>query len=243
MCSKRACAVSCFAAVVLTAGLLVLGYLVGAPAFAQYQLKTSHLTFANSTLLPCDNFAKEPHRVQIENDVVYTLPGMLGATMHSYNATLSSLICEDGGGAATCEYPRMVNLGTLIVPEAQLNHGHTTIQNTVVLHVSDSQSLMKGFILPQLALQRVVMQLDAEDVSVSVSFLKIGGLHVRKVLTCEYIGMPPNPTTSSEYCPPDQVGEVIGISIACTPGEFNVTRWHPTTSSSAAPAAVEELQV
>mmetsp|Transcript_24373 Transcript_24373/g.56173 ORF Transcript_24373/g.56173 Transcript_24373/m.56173 type:complete len:242 (+) Transcript_24373:58-783(+) len=241
MCSKRACAVSCLAACLLAAGLLVLGYLVGAPVFAQYQLRTSHLTFANSTLLPCGNFAKPPYRVQIINDAVYTLPGMLGATMHAYNASLSTFICDDAAPASECEYPTMVKLGSLIVPEAQLNSGHTTVLSTVTLDVTDSQSLMKGFIMPQLTGLRVMLHMDAEDVSVSVSFVKIGGLHVRKVLTCHYIGLPPNPVTSSEYCPPDQVGEVIGISVECTPGLLNVTKWHPSTSKSA--TNLEELQV
>eukprot|EP00971_Amphidinium_carterae_P065502 1297845-Amphidinium_carterae.1 len=127
----------------------------------------------------------------VRDDAVYTLPGMLGATMHAYNASLSTFICDDAAPASEClplllstlmlervtcndtsllridlrmclcaqvsrcEYPTMVKLGSLIVPEAQLNSGHTTVLSTVTLDVTDSQSLMKGFIMPQLTGLRV----------------------------------------------------------------------------------------
>eukprot|EP00403_Amphidinium_massartii_P034046 CAMPEP_0178449138 /NCGR_PEP_ID=MMETSP0689_2-20121128/42372_1 /TAXON_ID=160604 /ORGANISM="Amphidinium massartii, Strain CS-259" /LENGTH=107 /DNA_ID=CAMNT_0020074399 /DNA_START=386 /DNA_END=705 /DNA_ORIENTATION=- len=96
------------------------------------------------------------------------------------------------------------------------------------MDVADRDGLMKGFIFPLLQEQRVVLEIKADDVSIGLSsFLAVSGLRIEKSFTCRYLGLPPNPTTSSAFCPPDQVGEVVGISVECAPGESNVTRWHP----------------
>jgi len=156
------------------------------PAMAQQAVNWTVLTITNSTMLPC----LTPH-VQLINQLSLHSSSIFSATVHPFNMTLSTYVCDGGQPGTLCDNSTQTVMGTYWSPEMHMNKGTNIMAQTVNLYVSNMTILLTAFTLPLISTpsKPALLSVYSNDVSVSVFGIKLSKLKLRYDMTCTSIGL------------------------------------------------------
>jgi hypothetical protein len=156
------------------------------PAMAQQAVNWTVLTITNSTMLPCDSAS--PH-VELINTLSLQSSSIFSATVHPFNMTLSTYVCDDGSSGLMCDNSTEAVMGYYWSPEMHMSKGRNSIDQTVNMYVHNRNALTVAFTLPLLSSQNALLSVYSNDISVSVFGIKLSKLKLRYDMTCTSIGL------------------------------------------------------
>jgi hypothetical protein len=183
---KTICIGVCIGCILLLAVAVPLTIFVIMPAMAQQAVNWTVLTITNSTMLPCLT-----QHVQLINQLSLHSSSIFSATVHPFNMTLSTYVCDGGHPGTMCDNSTETVMGTYWSPEMHMSKGTNVMAQTVNLYVSNKNVLLTAFTLPLIStpIKPALLSVYSNDVSVSVFGIKLSKLKLRYDMTCDSIGI------------------------------------------------------
>jgi len=145
---------------------------------SQAILNKTVVSWPHATLVP---MSSESAIFNIDGDI--KIPGIFGAGLDPYTATLSTMVLDDAGRELKTKF------ATSNFPKMQLKHGDNAVDFKMAVQITDESVMMKSFIKPIFddgKQAKLFVDVDALTMHV-LGFVPLPGKKLNKILQCSKV--------------------------------------------------------